>query len=72
MVSLEYFVDIILPAALWPGVDLASNRKKYRENVLGVKGCQYVGLSTKPSSSVDFLAIWEPQTPGILRVSPGL
>jgi len=37
MVSLELFVDKILPMALWPGVDLASNRNEYQENFLGVK-----------------------------------
>ena len=31
MVSLEYFIDIILPAALWPWVDSASNRNEYQE-----------------------------------------
>jgi hypothetical protein len=28
MLSLKFFIDIILPAALWPGVDLASNRNE--------------------------------------------
>ena len=38
MVSLEFFIDIILPAALrlW-GVDSASNRNEYQEYFLGVK-----------------------------------
>jgi len=35
MVSLEIFIDIILPAALWP--DSASNRNEYQEYFLGVK-----------------------------------
>jgi hypothetical protein len=36
MVSLEFFIDIILPAALW--VDSASNRNEYQEYFLkGVK-----------------------------------
>jgi hypothetical protein len=34
MVSLEFFVDIILPAALWPS---ASNRNEYHEYFLVVK-----------------------------------
>jgi hypothetical protein len=34
MVSLEFFIDIILPAARWP---LASNRNEYLEYFLGVK-----------------------------------
>ena len=36
MVSLEFFIDITLPIALWPGVDSASNRNEYQENFLGV------------------------------------
>jgi len=32
-----FFIDIILPAALWPWVDSASNRNKYQECFLGVK-----------------------------------
>ena len=35
MVSVEFFIDIILPAA--PGVDSASNRNEYQEYFLGVK-----------------------------------
>jgi hypothetical protein len=35
MVSLEFFIDIILPAALWPtGVDSAPNRNEYQEYFL--------------------------------------
>jgi len=37
MVSLEFFIDIILPIALWPGVDSASNRNEYQGYFLGVK-----------------------------------
>jgi hypothetical protein len=37
MVSLEFFIDIILPAHYGPGVDSASNRKEYQEYFLGVK-----------------------------------
>jgi len=37
MMSLEFFIDIILPAKLWPWVDLASNRNEYQECFLGVK-----------------------------------
>jgi hypothetical protein len=36
MVS-EFFIDIILPAALGHGVDPASNRNEYQEYFLGVK-----------------------------------
>jgi hypothetical protein len=37
MVSLEFFIDIILPATYGPGVDSASNRNEYQEYFLGVK-----------------------------------
>jgi len=37
MVSLKFFIDIILPAALGPGVDSASNRNEYQEYFLEVK-----------------------------------
>ena len=37
MVSLEFFIYIILPAAVDPGVDSASNRNEYQEYFLGVK-----------------------------------
>jgi len=35
LVSLEFFIDIILPAALGPGVDSASNTNEYQEYFLG-------------------------------------
>jgi hypothetical protein len=37
MVSLEFFIDLILPASLWPGVDSASNRNEYQEYFVGIK-----------------------------------
>ena len=37
MVSLEFFIDIILPIALWPGVYSASNKNEYQEDFMGVK-----------------------------------
>jgi hypothetical protein len=35
---IEFFIDIILPAALCPGVDSAFNRNGYQEYFVGVKG----------------------------------
>jgi len=37
MVSLEFFIDIILRSHCSPGVDSASNRNEYQDNFLGVK-----------------------------------
>jgi len=37
MVSLEFFIDIILPAAQCPWGDSASNRNEYQEYFLGGK-----------------------------------
>jgi hypothetical protein len=37
MVLLEFFIDINLPAAVWPGVDSDSNGNEYQEYFLGVK-----------------------------------
>jgi hypothetical protein len=37
LMSLEFFIDIILPAALWPWVDSAPNRTEYHEYFLGTK-----------------------------------
>jgi hypothetical protein len=37
MVSLDFLIDINLPAALCPGVDSASNRNEYLEYFLEVK-----------------------------------
>ena len=49
MVSLEFFINIILPIAL-PGVDTASNRNDYQEYFLGVKSGRCVRLTTLLSS----------------------
>ena len=46
MVSLEFFIDIILPATLWPGIDSAYNSSGYQEYLLGGKGSQCVRLTT--------------------------
>ena len=37
MVSLEFFVDIVLPAVLWPWVESASHINEYQEYILQVK-----------------------------------
>ena len=68
MVS-TFFIDIILPAPMWPGVDLTSDRNQYQEYFLGSKCGRCVGLTNLPTSYSECLAIWEPQTPGTLRAS---
>jgi len=72
MVSLELFMDIILPAAIWPWGCSASNRNEYQQYFLGSKGGRCVGLTTLPPSFADYLEIWEPQPPENLRACPGL
>ena len=67
------FIDIILPAALWPwGFDSASNRSEYQEYFLGGKGGWRVGLTTLPRSCAECLEIWESEPLGTLRACPGL
>ena len=67
LVLLEFFIDIILPAALWPSGRSASNR-----NISwGNKGGRCVGL-TLPPSCAECFEIWEPQLTGTLGVCPGL
>jgi hypothetical protein len=70
MMSPEFFIDIILPATLWPWVDSAYNINEYQEYLLGDKGSQCVGL-TLPPSCADFLEIWEPQPPRTLWACNG-
>jgi hypothetical protein len=50
MRSLDFSIDLILPAALWPGVDSASNRNEYQESSWGVKGGRWFRLTTSPPS----------------------
>jgi len=48
-----------------PVVDSAPKRN-------GGKGDRWVGLTTVPSSRVEYLEIWGPLAPGTLRACPGL
>ena len=43
MVTLGFFIDIILPIYYGPGVDSSSNRNEYQEHFLGVKAAGAYG-----------------------------
>jgi len=72
MVSLEFFIDIILPATLQPWGSLSLLQKRVPGIFPGGKGGRCVGLTTLPPSCAYCLEIWEPQPPGNLRACPGL
>jgi hypothetical protein len=72
MVSLEFFIDIILPAARWSWGWLGLYEKRVPGTFPGSKGGRCVGLTTLPPSRADCLEIWESQTPETLRACPGL
>ena len=72
MVSLEFFIDIILLAAIWPWNWLSLLQKWVTGIFPGGKSGRCVGLTTLPPSCADCLEIWEPQPPGALRACPGL
>jgi hypothetical protein len=72
MVSLEFFIDTIIPAALWPCGRLSLNRNEYQECFLRDKGGRCAGLTTLPPSCANCLEILEPQPAGTPRSCPGL
>jgi len=70
VVSLEFFIDIILPAPHWSWGRF--NKNEYKEYFLGAKGGRCLGLTALPSSRADCLEIWEHHRPESLRACPGL
>jgi hypothetical protein len=74
MGSLGFFMELILPTALWPTVDSASNRNEFQRYVVGGTGSWCVGLTTLALSYAECLEIlgasssWSPKTCSVLDV----
>jgi hypothetical protein len=71
-VPLETFVVTSLRPYYGPEVDTTSYRIEYQEYILRGKGSRWVRLTNLPFSCAYFLAICEPQIPGIIMACSGL
>ena len=69
--SLKYFIEIILPAALWLWFESSSVTNEYQKYFLGVKGGRCVRLALTPSCAYCDER-WKSQPPETLRSCPDL
>jgi len=69
MVPLVFFIDLILPAALWPWVDSEMNTKSI---LLGIKAAGASGWQPCHLQILIFRKFRRPQPSGALIACPGL
>jgi hypothetical protein len=77
MMSLEFFIGIILPVTLWPWGKLSRKQiieyQGYFRGWEGMgKGGRYVGRATLPLSFADCLESWELHPTETLKACPDL
>ena len=72
MMSLEFFINLILQPHYGHGDDLPCNRNEYQGYFQWSKCGWCIGLTTLPPSFANCLEIWEPQPPGTLWAWIGL